>query len=51
MLRYSLSILLKIVSSVAVSREQCALVNKLAAATLRFRSACEEELHEVLNDE
>ena len=43
-LRYSISILLQKVSSVAV-----ALVNKHAAAFLRFRSVCEEYLDKGLN--
>ena len=29
---------------------QCALVNKIKAASWRFPSVCEEDLDEVLND-
>ena len=28
----------------------CAVVNKMTAATLRYRSVCEEDLVKVLND-
>ena len=43
-LPYLLSFPLYIVSSLAV-------VNKMTAASLRFRSVCEENLDKVLNDQ